>query len=416
MRRASIAIAFLVLVEACAQAPRAEGLLIQAARIGARARDPQTRAVCLAEVAAAWFGLDADEYRSALESAVAFANAARTDMARAMALRTVALRVGLKDPAAAHSLITDAFQISGDLRDPLQRAIVLRELALLSHRIALDTAGDLTTRALEAAGEVEEPLFRAALFRDLGAGLAGKDATTARAALVKAGEALDAAVAAGPDADLARVDLAAAWALLDIDHGRRAIDGIADPDIRLMAAGMVAQVIAAKSPEAALLLARDVPQGPQRAYITAAGAACMSPEFAETAAAFATAALGSLGDAEGEAADKTRADVSAALAWTSPEGAIDVTDAIKDPERRRRAVATVAQRVGRADPRAALAMLEQVDDLGIAEPVRAQLAAQLAATDPEGAVETAGKLLSRRLRVDSLVQIAERLRAKQENE
>jgi len=212
---------------------------------------------------------------------------------------------------------------------------------------------------------------------------------------------------------LAKAELAACWAAVDLPAAQDLIETIETPRLQSQALVMVARALAPVSPDKALALAQEVPAGPQRAYLIAGAAAAMPEGFGSTAQALANAALQMLGDATGEAADRTRADIAAALAWNDAERAISVADNIREIAEKNKALCIVGDRLAKTEPRRALAILSAVDDPMLTEPVLTRLAGILAATDVEEALATSRMILSGRLRVQALVAIGVALRARQ---
>ena len=387
----------------------AQKLLDDAAVSAFRSRNPQERALCLAEIAAAWAPLDRGKYESIAAQAVEQAKVAQSGLARALALRGVAVRVGKVEVKRAAQVLEEAAGLARSLHS-VDRMVALRELALAAESLRLETARSMTTEALDAIRKTEYPMVRAGGLRDLAAGLHAHAPELSQQVFVEAEETLEAAPQDHPGLDLARADLAMAWAPYGFEDARRVVASIANSEVEPVALAMVAGAVAPRSSDLALVVAEQIAQGPQRAHVMAAAAAEMPVKLAPAAAALASVALDMLGDAGGEMADETRANVARALARQSPQEASDLARQIAGQEQRERAICGVAGRIGEADARAGIKLLGEVDNPLLTEDVLSRLAIGLARAAPEEAAGLARQLRSQRLRVETYVGIVGVLR------
>lgn len=392
-----------------AEIPDSAALLEEAAQAGIRSQDAQTRALCLAEVAATRAPLSPIRRNALLEHALEIARGIGDPAARALALRTVALRVARLDRARAWEIGQEALTIAGGLQAPVEAAMVLRELAVLAWRTNPAMAPQVCEQARAQAHRVEPATYRVACLRDLATAMVAFDETWARQVLAEARQVLLGAPPQEAELPMARAELAAAYAPLDLDAAQELLEAIGDPVTREEAISSVAWAIASQSPDRVLVVAQWLPEGPARAHVMAAAAAALPPDLAPLGADLARTALAMAAGDTGERADDTRVGVAVALVRTAPEEALTVLQQMADPERRDAAIAAVAERRAESDPLAAAELLSQVDDLPAVEPVLARIAPRLAKKHPTEALEMARKLLSRRLRCLALVGIAEAL-------
>ena len=392
-----------------------ETLFTSARAAAFRSRNPQTRALCLADMAVAWGASDAARFELLSEEAVAHAHLVRDPLATCLALRSVAVRLGAKMPEGAGLLLAEAAELARAL-GPVERGVALRELALVATRLRLAEAMAMVSEALEAVRQVEQALVRSAGLRDLASGLTASNPDMALEIFAEARDSLDEARVRDPRQPLARAELAAAWALLDLEAATDVVESIYDPALRPMALATVAGALASVDPDRALAVSQRIPEGLERATVIAAAAAQMTPKLAATAADLARVALSMLGDEVGETANAARAHIAAALARRSEAEAIDVVGRIADLDQRNAALCTVADRVGETQPRRGVELLEPVDDPVLTEPVACRLAIGIARESPQDAVLLAQKLRSQRLRVTAYIGILSAIRPKQDEE
>ena len=208
--------------------PHPADLVNEAAKTARFATDPETRALCLAEVAVARHDLgQTEEATEAVEEAVACALAAPNQMAKALSLRTIALRLQRMDSTRAQRLLADAAREAQDLKYAAERAVALREIAVAGLKLGVADAPTLVQQALESARKVDTGVFRGACLRDLAAGVAPYNAPLAETTFA---EARDAMTTPGPDDGgraLAQAELAGTWAPSNLAAAQAVADSIA---------------------------------------------------------------------------------------------------------------------------------------------------------------------------------------------
>lgn len=411
MRTLFLAVALIANSAALAEEMTVERLLTEAARAAERAQDPQSRALCMADIATVWHGRASSHYEDAVARAIDYAAAERTEMGSALALRSVARRIGTVDPDRAAQILETALAIAAELKGPLQRTVVLRELTALAATLGHPSSRDSANGALEAARSLDDALLKAAALRDLAATLSTIDADLAAATFREAAAVVRAIPLEEAGADLARVELAAAWAVTDFTQARQLVDEVVQAQGQNTALAGLAVALASARPDAALALAQELPDGPHRAAVIAAAAAELHGEGAQAAGVLAEAALSTLGDQKGETADRARLDAAAALAAIDPTRARETVLAIHNEELRNEGLAEVALRTAARDPDAAIDLLGSIDDPGTVEPALAEIACRIAPTRPDRAAEIGRSLLSRQLRSQVLVAVARALAA-----
>ncbi|MEN6403225.1 MAG: hypothetical protein ABFD94_14905 [Armatimonadia bacterium] len=414
IHRLSLAVAFLIGVVAVAWAqPQPAALVEEAHKEAMKLREPEQRAIALADIAVTWHRLGDARAIATLAEASEAASQVEEVVARPLTWRGLAVRAREVAPEQVSQLTERAVEAAGKLPYAAHRAMVLREIARAVDDPA--RARELFAQAATASREIAAPVFRAAALRDLAGAMAATDPAGA-AAMFK--EAADAVVAV-PDTDetagLARQELVTAWSLVDVEQAMREAAVITDERLREVAYRRMCQALSEANPDAAMQVVTKLKDPGQRALAMAAIAAHLPASQAEMAAAMARAALGLGADLPSEERGRLEADVAVAMASVDPPGALAMLTKVDDQEAAGRAVGRIALLLAPTQPRQASQLLAAVEDFEVREDYQAQLAPVVAKTDTASGLELARGLLSRRHKVRALLAIAEQAgSAKQE--
>lgn len=393
-----------------------EALLGEAAAAAARSRDPQARALCLAEIGATWAPLNKVKYQDNIRQALECAGYTDGEMTHALSLRSIALRVARVDKEAALAVLDEALRVQEALKSSLESAVALREIVAVGYQLGLPDADAKAAAALETAEKAEDPAARVGCLRDLGLELLRHNPDVSREALRSARKALDDLPRDDPTEPLHRAELAGVWALLDVDVATKLVERIEEDATRTVAVGMVARAVATKDPETALVIAQGIGDEAERAHVVAVSAAAIPAEMAATAATLGRMAVEMVAGVPGERAEATRAQAARAMARAAEQEAVELAKSITIEDVRGEALCGVAERVMERDATLAATLLGEVEDPVLTDPVVARICVRLAATDPQAAVSLARTIVGRTQRVQALAGIAGALIAAQSAE
>lgn len=392
----------------------AKALLTEASSAAARSRDPQARALCLAEIAVAWAPIDRFQFEKSVQAAVECARWTDGPMEHALSLRSVARRVARVDREAGLAILQEAIAIQEGLKFAIESAVALREIVAVGYEIGLPDADTRAQAALDVAEKVEDLVARAACLRDLATALMAHRPQLALEALRSSRMVVLSLPPEDAAEPLARAELAGAWAPLDLEMAKSLVEPIEDEATRIVALGILARAVAATDPETALVVAQGIPEGPERAHVIAVSAVAIPPAMATAAASLGRLAAGMVAETPGELAEATRAQAAIAMTRGARDEAIALARSITLRDPRTEALCGVADRVGEIAPLDAVKLLDGLDDPVAVDPVIARLAARIAAVDPRAAVTLARRVVGRRQRVEALVGVAMAITPSQE--
>jgi len=381
-------------------------LLAEAGNAAARSRDPQARALCLAEIAVAWAPIDRFLFEKNVQAAVECARWTDGPMEHALSLRSVARRVARVDKEAGLAILQEAIGVQEGLKFPIENAVALREIVAVGYEIGLPDADARAQAALDVAEKVEDLVARAACLRDLGTALMPYRPRLALEALRSSRMVVLSLPPEDAAEPLARAELAGAWAPLDLEMARSLVEPIEDEATRIVALGILARAVAVSNPDTALVVAQGIPEGPERAHVIAVSAVAIPPEMATAAASLGRVAAAMVAEKPGELAEATRAQAAIAMARGARDEAVSLARSITLQDPRAEALCGVADRVGETEPLRGVELLEGIDDPVASDPVIVRLATRVAALDPQAAVTLARRVVGRRQRVEALVGVA----------
>jgi len=383
-----------------------QALLGEAAAAAARSRDPQARALCLAEIGATWAPLDESKYQDSIRQALECAGHTDGEMTHALSLRSIALRIARVDKEAALVVLGEALRVQEALTSSLERAVALREIVAVGYHLGLPDADARAAAALEVADKAEDPGARVGCLRDLGLELLRHNPDVSREALRRARKALDDFPGDDPTEPLHRAELAGVWALVDVDVATKLVERIEDGATRTVAVGMVARAVATQDPERALVIARGIGDEAERAHVVAVSAAAIPADMAATAATLGRMAVEMVAGVPGERAEATRAQAARAMARAAEQEAVELAKSITGEDMRGEALCGVAERVMEHDATLAATLLGEVDDPVLTDPLVARICVHLAGSDPQAAASLARTVVGRTQRVQALTGIA----------
>ena len=176
-----------------------------------------SRAWVLRAIAGELADVDPDQAQSLLETALQIAEENPLPQFRAADESGVAVELARLDPGSA-------LEVAAAIADPAAKAGALREMSRQFARTEPELAETALTRAITAAREISDPNDRVWALRE-SAVAPGADATLARDLLAGAEQAAGQIEEVEPQA-FAQSDIAAAWAMLDVEHAEEVLDGI----------------------------------------------------------------------------------------------------------------------------------------------------------------------------------------------
>ena len=382
-------------------------LVEQARKEALKLREPEQRAIALADVAVTWHRLGEPQAVTTLAEASETAAQVEEVVARPLTWRGLAIRAREVAPEQANQFAERAIEAAEKLPYAAHRAMVLREIG----RTVADPARakELFAQAAKAAREISAPVFRAAALRDLAGAMAATDPAGAVAFFKEAADAVVAIPDTDETAGLAQQELVTAWSLVDVEQALQEASGIADERLRQVAYRRMCQALSEASPDAAMRVVPRLTDPGQRALAMAAIAASLPASQAEMAAAMARAALGLGAQLPAEDQARLEADVAVAMAAVDAPGALAMLTKVDDEEVAGRALGRIALMLAPSQSRQASQLLAAVEDFEVRENYQAQLAPVVAKTDLAAGIELADGLLSRRHKVRALLAIAEQL-------
>lgn len=389
--------------------PQAAYLVEQARQEALKLRDPEQRAIALADIAVTWHRLGNERAVPALAEASESAALVEDVVARPMTWRGLAIRAREVAPEQAKQLTDRAIEAAGKLPYAAHRAMVLREIGRTVEDAA--QAKELFAQAATASREIAAPVFRAAALRDLAGVMSATDQVGAAAMFKEAAEAVVAVPNTDETAGLAQQELVTAWSLVDVEQAMQEAAAIADERLREVAYRRMCQALSEVNPDAAMRVVTKLTDPGQRALAMAAIAANLPPSQAEMAAAMARAALGLGAQLPSEERGRLEADVAVAMAAVDAPGALAMLTKVDDEEAAGRAVGRIALLLAPSQPRQASQLLAAVDDFEVRETYQSRLAPLVAKSDLPAGIELAQGLLSRRHKVRALLDIAEQIGA-----
>lgn len=387
-------------------AAEAPPLLVEAKTATDQVADPETRALLLAELAAAWAAHDVEVAEQLLAEAVASLEVVEEPLAQVLGRRGVAVRIQAWQPDRAAAWLKQAAAEARALPYPAQQALALREIARSAAATDAAAGRSLLAEAAKSARQITQLLLRTAALRDLAEVAWVADEEMARDLLEEASHALLAAVPQDQPLELARAELAVAWASHDPETALSEAGRIGDAEVLAACRLRLCEVLAPADPDLALHLASLQEGAGARALALATVAAHLPASQAELAATLARSALNRGADLVGEAHEALAAAAALGLARNDPAGALGVARELQDPDTQAATFSELAARLVASHPQEALALAHDIDDWLERERCLSQLVSHLSSSNRDLALQVARGLGSPRARATALLTLA----------
>lgn len=380
-------------------------LIAEAERETARLREPEERALCLADIALAWQKLGDARWEKTWAQGLEAAETVTDPVAGPLLWRSLAVRFWPISEQTARGLLERALKGANDIRYPSQQALALREIGRAIGPLDAALAKTTLEQAAEAARKIPAAVFRAAALRDVASAVTARDPAAADKLFAEAAGAIP---PADPDeaAQLTRLEVAAQWSLCNLDAALAEAEMLGDARLRETCYRRICEALAPVDPDGALSVIAKIHDEVERPLAVAALAASLVTSQPETAAGMARSALASAEKMPAEDRQRLQAEVAVAIAPESMPEAMALLKQVEDEDLVTDSLRLIIVHLAAAHPEEALRTLETTEDWQAREGALIEIMPILAKSDPERAAAVAKDILSRRDRVKALLTIA----------